>query len=415
MRFALLGAHPDGVDMATALVDSGRHEVPVCTTALDEATLRRLGNPVQVSDMEEILANPAIEAVIVAGAAAVRPLQLRRALQSERHVLCVCPADDSPDLGYEAAMLQRDTGYVLLPLLPEMTHPAFARLAEFIDQPVGNALRGVPGGDGTPRRAFPTEAPSLRGVPSPVGVFRLLQFERASTGEILDNAHEAGLSPALPGWDVLRRLGGELIEVSSFTDGEGLAAGLPVLLAGRFEKGGLFQVTLLPSQPCAWWRLVVVGTAGKAELTFPQGWEGPAFLEWLDETGQKEEYQQRWDPWPVLVEAFEASLRKEPAALSWQDAVRALELDDAARRSVERRRVNLMDYQEASEEVGFKGTMTLVGCGLLWAVLLLLIASVWVPWMGWLILPLLVVFSGMQLLRYMIPPAPSSGEKKETE
>ena len=29
MRFALLGDHPDGLDMARALTDSGRHELPV--------------------------------------------------------------------------------------------------------------------------------------------------------------------------------------------------------------------------------------------------------------------------------------------------------------------------------------------------------------------------------------------------
>jgi hypothetical protein len=69
-----------------------------------------------------------------------------------------------------------------------------------------------------------------------------------------------------------------------------------------------------------------------------------------------------------------------------------------------------MEYQQASEEVGFKGTMTLVGCAMLWIVLLLLIVSRWVPWVGWLILPLLVVFIGMQVLRWVIP----SGTDKET-
>jgi predicted dehydrogenase len=425
MRFALLGDHPDGLAMAVALVDSGRHQLLICTTPLAETELSRLGKPRVVADVEEVLADPAIEAVIVAGPPSVRPAQLRRALQSERHVLCVHPADEKPDVAYEAAMLQRDTGYVLLPLLPEGLHPAFARLARFIDRPA------------------PEQTAS-----SVVGAFRLLQFERAATDEVLDNAPDPALEPAIPGWDVLRRLGGELSEVSSFADGEDLAAGLPVLLAGRFEQGGLFQVTLLPAQPAAWWRLVATGTKGQAELTFPQGWNGPAILGWRDETGtSREEYDERFDPWPVLVEAFEAvllerqgdketrrqgdkesiresspvslsppllvSLSSAPG-LSWQDEVRALELDDAARRSVERRRVNLMDYQEASEEVGFKGTMTLVGCAMLWAVLLLLIASRWQPWVGWLILPLLVVFIGMQLLRYVIPSGEARQGDKET-
>jgi predicted dehydrogenase len=386
MRFALLGDHPDGLDMAGALVDSGRHQVSAVCGLTEEEVLRRLGPLRRFGDLEEVLADPAIEAVIVAGPAAVRAAQLRRALQSERHVLCVHPADETPDTGYEAAMLQRDTGYVLLPLLPEGLHPAFARLKEFMV------------------REDPTK--------SPIGAFRLAAFERAGVGEVLENAQE-GLKPSLPGWDVLRLLGGEVIEVVAFADGEELAAGAPVILAGRFTQGGLFRMTLIPGQPAAWWSLSLIGTAGSVELTFPQGWNGPAILEWRDETGQRrEEYHEPFDPWPALVQAFESAVAGEAVQPSWQDAVRSLELDDAARRSVERRRSNVMEYPEGGEEVGFKGTMTLVGCGLLWGVLLLLVVSAWVPWMGWLILPLLVVFIAMQVLRYAIPKE-EKGTKQE--
>ena len=80
MRFALLGDHPDGVDLAGALVDSGRHELSVCTVDLGEDVVRRLGQPRRVGDVEEVLADPAVEAVIVAGSPSVRPAQLRRAL-----------------------------------------------------------------------------------------------------------------------------------------------------------------------------------------------------------------------------------------------------------------------------------------------------------------------------------------------
>ncbi len=378
MRFALLGDHPDGLDLAEAVAGSGRHELVACSAALGEELWRRLGEPRRVSDVEEVLADPAVEAVIVAGSPGVRPEQLRRALQSERHVLCVHPADQKPDAAYEAALLQGDTGFVLFPLLPEALHPALVRLRDFVVREDGQG--------------------------GPAGQFRLLQIERASTGEVLDNTEQEALAPAVPGWDVLRGLAGEVSEVSSFCDGEEMEAGRPVLLAGRFERGGLFQMTLVPRQPASTWRLAVIGTAGRVDVTFPQGWNGPAFLEWRDEVGLRhEEYWPRWGPWPVLLEQFERAVAGQPAGPSWQDEVRALELDDAARRSVEKRRVNLMEYQEASEEVGFKGTMTLAGCGLLWIVLVLLIGSVWVPWLGWIMLPLLVIFAALQLLRWLIP------------
>ena len=213
----------------------------------------------------------------------------------------------------------------------------------------------------------------------------------------------------------------------------------PLLLAGRFEGGGLFQASLLPQQSGPRWRLAVVTGHLRAELVFPEGWPGPARLSWRDASGEgRVEAWESWDPWPALVEVFEtalgakrrhraqwdqAGITLQPASESsplpdpsglpftWQDAIRALELDDAARRSIERRRSSLLEYPEANEEVGFKGTMTLAGCGLLWAVLLLLILSRWVPWLGWAVGPLLGVFLLLQLLRWLIPSreAASSG------
>jgi hypothetical protein len=100
--------------------------------------------------------------------------------------------------------------------------------------------------------------------------------------------------------------------------------------------------------------------------------------------------------------------------LSWQDEVRCLELDDAARRSVGRRRSSLLEYPEATEEAGFKGTMTLAGCGLLWGIILLVILAHFFPpqwWkpLGWGIGALLVVFLGSQLLRYLLPGRAGGG------
>src|SRR5205085_2826588 len=101
--------------------------------------------------------------------------------------------------------------------------------------------------------------------------------------------------------------------------------------------------------------------------------------------------------------------------LTWQTAIRCLELDDATRRSVERRRVSALEYPEASEEVGFKGTMTLVGCALLWVSLLLLILSAWVSWLKWAIVPLLILFLSLQLLRWMVPKAREQPVEESTQ
>jgi predicted dehydrogenase len=376
MRFALLGDHPDGLAMARALVASGRHELVLYSgQPVAGEYLRRWNIAARsVGDVEEILADPAVDAVIVAGKPAERPAQLRRALQSERHVLCVHPADASPDLAYEASMIQADTGVLLMPLLHEALHPALVRLADL-----------------------------LRASASPL---ELIEMDRSNTESVLLETGTPGHAPGLPGWDSLRLLAGEIVEIVGLAGEEDIDPGSALLLAGRCGRGGLFQLTLLPDQAEARCRWYVRTGHERVELLFPNGYPGPAQLSWRDSSGQLQ--QETWDsidPWAALVSAWEKALDTgNPVKPTWQDEIRCLELDDAARRSVERRRASTLEYQDVSEEVGFKGTMTLAGCALLWASIVLLIVSVWVPWLGWVILPAIGLFLVLQLLRWALPP-----------
>jgi predicted dehydrogenase len=428
MRFGLLGNDPDGVALACALVSSGRYQIAAATAPVSEDVIRSWNSDFRRSiDIEEVLADPAIGLVIVAGPLSTRGQQLRRAVQSERHVLCVAPADRTFETAYEAGMMQQDTGFVLMPILPRLFHPALLRLGEL-----------------------------LREGSSP-GPPALLQIEAHARSELLMGLEEGGVRPNFPGWDILRLLGGDIDEVSAFADGDELRPGSPVLLAGRFLHGGLFQLTLLPGQPDDAWRLTAFGRSGSAELYLPQGWEGPAFLNHPAENGlEREETWEANDPWPAVVAAFETAARHlpgrsappreqqeamppgsavpagpPPVLPTWQDAVRALELDDAARRSIEKRRPSALEYQEGGEQAGFKGMMTLVGCSLVWCVLLVLIVVAWVPQqqqaaeqsglkrvmtlVGWIVIPLLLVFLVLQLLRYIIPERPKPEKKPSGE
>jgi predicted dehydrogenase len=382
MHFALLGDHPDGLDMSAALVATGRHELSIYHgPPAGHDTLRTRGlTPRNVADLEEVLANPAIKAVIVAGKLSVRAAQLRRALQSERHVLCVHPPDPSADVAYEAALIQADTQYVLLPLLPDAQHPAIVRLAEW-----------------------------LRASDAP---FRCLQMERWLTGPVFVEPRRGHGQPSFRDWTVLRALGGEIVEVSAFASGEEVMPDEPLLLSGRFEAGGLLQASILPSQREPRWRLQVLGSATSAELVFPSGGQGPSRLETrVGDAEPRVEEWPAWDPWPEMVGVFETAVAAYPrptrTTVRWQDCVRALELDDAARRSVERRRASTLDFQEVSEAVGFKGTMTLVGCAMLWGLLLLLIAGNWFRPALWAIPILLAGFLVLQLFRWFAPGAPA--------
>src|SRR6266436_5681918 len=134
MNFALLGDHPDGLAMTRILVSLRRHQlIAYHGPAVGAEFLRRWGLMFEtLGDIEEVLADPRVQTVIVAGRLDERPGQLRRALQSEHHVLCVHPADQTADIAYEAAMIQGDTRCILMPLLPEALHPGINRLSELV-------------------------------------------------------------------------------------------------------------------------------------------------------------------------------------------------------------------------------------------------------------------------------------------
>src|SRR5262249_34171151 len=150
-----------------------------------------------------------------------------------------------------------DTRQVLLPLLPHALHPGVLRLTEL-----------------------------FRNLDGPLGPLRLIEMTFRSPAVLGEEANSAGPKLSFPGWDILRTVGGEIAEVSAFAAGEEVLPEEPVLLAGRFERGGLFQVTVVPRELERHWQFTLVGSGGRAGLTFPQDWPGPARLRWRDQSGR---------------------------------------------------------------------------------------------------------------------------------
>src|SRR5204863_8387534 len=122
-RFAISGGHAAGWAVGRVLAAAG-HELVVYQGETPLEIARQLSPGVRrQTDLEEILADPQVEAVIVATSADTRLDVLRRALQSERPALCVDPVDRRPDGGYASNRLQGDLHEVVLPILQHASRP----------------------------------------------------------------------------------------------------------------------------------------------------------------------------------------------------------------------------------------------------------------------------------------------------
>ncbi len=399
MRFALVGDHADGLAVIRALTATGNHQLVLYGgPILGAEYLKRFGlEPLRKHDLEEILAIPDIDALVIASPPAVRGVHLRRALQSEHHVLCVHPCAPSADLAYEMALIQGDTRRLLMPILPLLVHPAWQKLRE---------------------------------ITARSGAARILEFTWIGEGDLFLPADEPEPRPELPGWELWRLLAGEIVEIFAQTPAEDVLPDDALAVSGRFASGTLLHGTFLPRHHQTSLRIRMVFAQETWEMEFPDGWPGPARLRGPVETLEYPTF----DPWPGVAQMWDSALAALPVPkpgqlpaqstsacltsptprLTWLDEIRGLELDDNVRRSLRYRRAYLLDLQEASEEASFKGTMTLVGCSLIWIMLLWLILAVWLPWMAWLILPTLAIFLGLQFLGYAVPAkGKSEDESKE--
>lgn len=385
MRFALLGDHPAGLELA-AVLDSSRHEVAAYTSRLKDHWTSCWPVARFVGDVEEVLADPSIDGVIVAGRSSLREEQLRRALQAERAVFCVYPPSEKLAAAYEASLIQKDTGALLLPVVVEGLHPVFSRLQELL-------RNGADVGD-------------------------LLLVDLEWTGVFGDSPPEdnTGLVQTFPGWFLLQRLLGEITEVSAYALEDSADRRAPFLLSGKSGEGVLFRELFLHDPDRSECRLRVVGKKGNLDVWFPGCWDGPVYLNWVDSHGEsRQESWETWDPWQDYLARVDSSLppalpsesnsRHQESGFTffrWEDCIRAMELDDAVRYSLQKRRTVQIEYPEATEETGFKGTMVLVGCSVMWMALVLLILSQWVPGLGYVTAVLLVLFLLLQGLRYLV-------------
>ena len=346
-------------------------------------------SPERLPELEEVLVYPGIEMVVVADDLRHRGLILRRAVQSEKHVFCVHPCDTDPHIAYEVAVMQMDTRKLLLPILLDRFTAGMTRLME---------------------RCRDGEIGELEAVEFHVGI------AEPSSAE----GQPDGLLPLI--WDPLRCVGGEIGEVLALpTAGGELTWSSPATLTGRYTDGGAIQVMLMPRRGSEPDRLSVRGRRGRAELAFRLGAPAVQRLRVATDSGESHEEFETWDPWSKLAAELTRTGPDRHPRLDWFDEIRALELCEAAQRSARRRRVVAVQYEDlsaASETAGFKTVMTMLGCGVLTLALVLLVAMLafGIPLASWfplLVLPFLILFLLLQLLRWIIPESEAKDNRRD--
>jgi len=134
-----------------------------------------------------------------------------------------------------------------------------------------------------------------------------------------------------------------------------------------------------PIEQTASGRLTLVGAEGKATLHLPSSGEASE-LE-IVRGGAKENISlSAWSPPAAALEQLELALDRKPATPSWPDACRDIELTESIARSLLKGRTIELHNEEHSEHGTFKGTMTSLGCGLLWLSLLVFVVALVLAW-----------------------------------
>lgn len=384
MKFALLGADDDALAIARFVAESPRHDlVWACELGPAAETVRSFAPGVQLAPYWEALVDGTVaDAGIVARGANddERAEQLRKLVQAGVPLLLVHPVHDSMLIYYELDMIRRESHGVMVPYVPYRWHEGLGRLEAIVR-------------DGPQSNIGATEQIVLdRAMPTRTKALVEAQFARDA--------------------ELLRSLAGDLTSVSALAPAgseTAVYANLGVQLTGA--SGMLVRWSVGPVEHLPGGRLMLVANSGKASLYLPAAGE-PSNLEIVRGGETRSESIPAWSPPAAAIEQLQAAIARRAAVPTWPDACRDIELAESIARSLAKGRTIELHNEEHSEHGTFKGTMTSLGCGLLWAVLVVfLLAAALAKITGspifayapHFILGVLVLFLAIQSLKLVFP------------
>jgi myo-inositol 2-dehydrogenase/D-chiro-inositol 1-dehydrogenase len=334
------------------------------------------------TDLDSALATAGIDLVIVGGPPGFRAEALRRAAAEGLSIICLHPPGEDSEAYYQVSLSRSETGAVVVPDLPLRLHSGVSLLREAIKSAELGAFRGV-----------------------------RLECSAGSHGEDLVRQTFARVV------DVVRSLIGEIEALTASGDPPGVSPEYELVVQLRAAEGRRAEIRVHSGQTDPD-RLTVSGSNGSLTLEYDLALRSQARLirRGTSEPTERIEGLDAWDPHAAIVRSLFSSVEAKGAAVdpepgpSLLDGTRAMELSEAAVRSLRRGRTIDLHYEAISEEATFKSFMTSTGCVLLLGILLILPLALagpalgigWTIYFAYLIPPVLAVFVVAQLLRYGI-------------
>lgn len=367
MNFLILGDGPDELAWAAALAAGDAHRVGAAFPGVPQVAPSR--------DLDDALAAPGVEAVVVGGPPETRAEWLRRVAAAGLPAVCLHPPGPDSEAYYLVSMSRDETGAVIVPDLPARLHPGVVLVRE--------ALGG-----------------------ETLGAFRGLRYEAAvgpSGGDLV--RHEFARAV-----DLVRALIGEIGAVTATGEppGEHPTESLVVHLRGAHSRRAEVRLWSGPVEPA---RLVLAGASGTLTLKLPADLRLPTRLVRRPSDGAETVTElPGWDPHGAILTVLADALSRRESHPDLADGTRAMEVSEGVARSLRRGRTVELHYEEISEAGTFKSVMTSVGCLVLFTILFALPVALsgpalgigWTIYLAYAIPPVLVVFVASQFLRFAI-------------
>ena len=353
MNLGLLGFDDSIATIVAAGHRSGDRVVMACDLPATAPLLTQGGVPPRAVPWESLLDTEGCDAVLVGadGWNETRAEAVRKLVQAGRTLVLSHPLEMSMLWAYELDMIRRDSGAILIPVLPDRLHPFIHRLRLWIDS------HSVPGG-----------------VES-IGMERRLR----------DRSRESVQSHFCRDADLVRELAGAPVRLSTLgaADADQAWSTLAVGLTAPGHPPVRWQVVRSESPG-----LTITATAASGSVSIgipadpPAGesslwsWTGPGAPDTQTpfDGGAAILARLRMAVSPGHQTDVDQSLTL-PLCASWDDAARGIELAETISRSLAKGRgIDL--HQEEFTEIGtFKGTMASLGCGIILLALMFVVLA----------------------------------------